>query len=173
MIARISRAIGILTNEEFKPLDRDAILSWWRLHEQDPRYRSPYKGFKQTLPLLDKENNGEDLLKIIALLDQTLKIDPDAIYTRALKARCLIARNEIADAEKELAEVEKRAGDFRWLLLWKSLVLHRQGKIEGVVAAINAAFARSPETVEIAKGDPLFKEILNNPKIVWPEKPKS
>ena len=31
VIARISRAVSIISKEEFKPLDRDGNLAWWRL----------------------------------------------------------------------------------------------------------------------------------------------
>lgn len=170
VIARISRALSIITKEEFKPLDREAILNWWRLHEQDPVYRSPFNGLKQALVLLDKEDNAQQLAEALVLLDQTLKADPDAIYTRCLKFRCLIARENLIGAATELGEIEKRQGDFRWALLWKSLLLHRQNKTEEAVAAINAAFSRSPELVQFAKNDPAFKDILTNPKITLPEK---
>ncbi|MGH8099992.1 MAG: tetratricopeptide repeat protein, partial [Chthoniobacterales bacterium] len=173
VIARISRALSIITNEEFEPWDRDGILSWWRIHDRDPRYQSPFGGFRQALRLLNKENTAEDLPKAVTLLDETLKADPDAIYTRALKIRCLIARDDLSDAEKEVSELERRQGDFRWGLLWKSLLLHRQGKNDAAVTTINAAFDRSPELVKSARDDEAFKDLLENPKIVWPQKSKS
>ena len=123
VIARISRAVSIISKEEFKPLDRDGILAWWRLHEHDSLYQSPYGGYRRALPFLGKNGNSNDVPKSVTLLDETLKLDPDALYTRALKMRCLIAQNDLPTAENELAELEKRAGDFRWGLLWKSLLL--------------------------------------------------
>lgn len=169
VIARISRAIAIITKEEFKPLDREGILTWWRLHEKDPVYRSPYGGFKQAMVLLKKENNEADLPKAIASLDETLSADPDAVYARSVKFRCLIARDDLTGAEKEMTEIEKRQGDFRWALFWKSLLLQRQNKTDEAVVSLNAAFNRSPELVQFAKNDSAFKDILANPKIVWPQ----
>lgn len=171
VIARISRTLSILTKQEFKPLDRDAIASWWRLHARDPLFVSPYRGFKEGLLILDQKDNSTEIPKLIKLLDETLSADPDAVYTRALKMRCLLAENNLVAAAKESEEIEKRQGDFRWALVWKASLLERQGKTDEAVIAINAAFARSPELVKLVKADTEFEQLRANPKIVWPQKP--
>ena len=172
VIARITRAITLITKVEFKPLDRQAIFDWWQLHDKDPAYQSPYGGFRKALPLLDSADSAEEKRKVISSLDETIKNDPNAVYTRALKLRYLIAFGDFGAADNEVTEIEKHQGDFRWALLWKSLLLYGETKPDEAVTAINTAFNRSPELAEFAKGDPAFAGLLQNPKIVWPKQPE-
>lgn len=172
VIARISRALGIITKVEFKPLDRQAILDWWQLHDKDPIYQSPYGGFLKAELLLGKDDSFEKKLTIIGFLDETLKADPNAIFTRSLKLRFLIVLGNLSEADNAVTQIEKQQGDFRWALLWKALLLSEESKTDEAVTTINAAFSRSPELVQLAKDDPAFASLLENPKIVWPKLPE-
>lgn len=170
VIARISRALTVITKEEFKPLDKTGILNWWTIHKSDQQYKSPYLGFKKAWPFLMKTDDTKDIPSMISALDETLAVDPDAVYTRVLKGRCLTLSDKLDDAEKEFAEAEKRQTNFRWLLLWRSSVLFKRGKSDDAVASINACFVRSPGLATFAKTLPDYTELLRNPKIVWPKK---
>ena len=77
VIARISRAVSIISKEEFKPLDRDGILAWWRLHEHDSLYQSPYGGYRRALPFLGKNGNSNDVPKSVTLWYQKNPFDPE------------------------------------------------------------------------------------------------
>ncbi len=169
VIARLSRAISLFTKVEFKPLDRQAIISWWKLHDKDPVYRSPYGGFRKAAALFDAPESTGKAQNIIGFLDDTLQVDPAAIYSRSLKLRLLIALGNLSEADSEAAQIEKQQGDFRWALLWKALLLFEESKPDEAVTAINGAFSRSPEMAQIAKNDPAFASFLENPKIVWPK----
>lgn len=165
--ARTVRAIARITKQEFRPLDKSAVEAWWKLHGSEPAYQSPYSGYFRGRKALMEERSVDE---IIRAMDETIRLNPDALHCRCIKATMLTRSGQIDAAEKEFAEVEKRRNDFRWLLFWRSLLYQLQGKTKEAVKSFNTALKKSPELERFAESDSAFSAVLSLPGIELPSK---
>jgi hypothetical protein len=167
--ARIIRALGIVLKQEFRPLDISACKAWWALHKNEKKYQSPYAGFFRAMKEISENGDSKET---IALLDETLQRDSQAVYCRAMKAAVLLGSGQVDAADAELATVEKARGDFRWMSFWKARVRLAQGKTKEAVDAINAALAKSPGLEGAVQSDEAFASILKDPSLKLPSQAK-
>lgn len=93
--------------------------------------------------MTDGINTG-NAQQFILLLDKTFEAEPDAFHARCLRGFILTFLKDYPNAEKEFKIVEERKKDFRWLLLYKSLLFACQNKIDEAVDLLNQALAKSP-----------------------------
>ena len=87
LTARVIRAINIITDNQFKPLDIQAVLAWWKIHSNDSEYVNPYQGLivAANMPMTS-EVALQDAIKI---LDSTITGDPGALYSICMKGGLL------------------------------------------------------------------------------------
>ncbi len=200
VVARLTRTISILTGEDFKPLNTSAVQEWWKLHRSDSHFRSPYGGFLRAQELLAKrpwasQNSSyntptslesessqkiefslypnDGIVLVIPLLDETISVAPDALCARAQKAYILLKLGRMSEAAIEFDKIEKKQSDFRWLLIWRSLLFLREGKRDEAVTSLNRGLKRSPGLERYAAHDPEFAAILQDQRMILPSKSTS
>jgi tetratricopeptide (TPR) repeat protein len=165
--ARLIRAIGVVTDQHFSPLDIAACKAWWQLHKNEKPFQSTYSGLFKAIEML---SSGKDEKTAIPLLDETIQKNPNAVYARSLKAAILIDAGQRESAQKELAEIEKKKGDYRWMLYWKAKLLMADGKTKEAIDALNVALNRSPSLEQKAVSDETFAPLLNDSNLKLPSK---
>jgi len=173
VIARTTLLLNELTGKLFRSLEIDAVRGWWEQNKNETKYQSPYKDYLEALEYLPYPSviDTENVKQAISLLDKAIQAEPDAFHARCLRGFILIFLKEYDKVEKELKIVEDHNKDFRWLLLYKSLLLACQDKISGAVDLLNQVLSKSPvlEDVakDLAKNFTEYKKVVESKNVNW------
>lgn len=178
VISRITRALEKLTGEKFKPLDVSAVKAWWSRNSDREEYKSPYKGYSdslmwynivmQKLVNLPTESPEKVVDPFISGLNETIQKDPEALHSRCIRGFCYVLLKKYDEAEKEFSEIEKRNSDYRWLWFWKAASCSKQNRVEMAVESLNRALKLSPGLENTIKKSEWFQNLAKNTKIKWP-----
>ena len=182
VISRITRALEKLTGEKFKPLDVSAVKAWWSRNSDREEYKSPYKGYSdslmwynivmQKLVNLPTESPEKVVDPFISGLNETIQKDPEALHSRCIRGFCYVLLKKYDEAEKEFSEIEKRNSNYRWLWFWKAALCAKQNKVEMAVESLNRALKLSPGLEKNIKKSEWFQDLAKNTKIKWPSEQK-
>lgn len=170
VIARMIRALSILTDEYFETLDINKVKTWWRNDTNKEKYKSCYKGYLDALAYIRKKSSlsDEESKYVISLLDKTIEMDPDALHARCLRAAYLANLGKYDDADIELKEVEKRNNNYRWLYYFKAELFVWRENHNKAIESLNQAMSISPSIENNVKNALIFKDLVKNPQIKWP-----
>ncbi|GEM_PF-6849019 len=174
VIARTTFLLSNLSGKSFRSLEIDAVKTWWEQNKKETKYQSPFKYYLEAYKYIPSPSviNIENAKQIIFLLDKSIQAEPDAFHARCFRGWSLIALKDYDKAEKEFGIVEKLYKDFRWLLLYKSLLFACQNKTDKAVDSLNQALAKSPalESVakDLAKNFAEYKKVVENGNVKWP-----
>ena len=174
VIARTTLLLSNLTGRSFRSLEIDAVREWWKQNDKETKYQSPFKYYLEAREYLPSPSviDIENAKQVISLLDKSIQAEPDAFHSRCLRGLSLIVLKDCDKAEKEFKIVEERNKDFRWLLLYKSLLFACQNKIDASVDLLNQALAKSPvlESVakDLAKNFTEYKKVVEKENVKWP-----
>ncbi|MBF8275857.1 MAG: hypothetical protein HW390_930 [Candidatus Brocadiaceae bacterium] len=172
VIARTTLLLNSLTGRSFRALDMDAVRVWWEQNKNETKYQSPFKDY---LKVYDYEvvNDTKEREQIISLLDKCIQAEPDAFHARCLRGFNLMLLNDFDKAEKEFKIVEERNKDFRWLLLFRSVLFACQNKTDEAVGLLNQALAKSPAIKDSAKELSTkivaYKKVVEDGGVKWPD----
>lgn len=175
--ARTMLLLSNITKISFRSLEIDAVRGWWEQNKNETKYQSPYKQYfkflEYFLTLGMTENN---IKQVTGLLDETIKLEPDALHARCLRGYMMIIFGEFNKAEEEFKEVEVRSRDFRWLLLYRSLLFACKNEMDKAVNLLNQALAKSPSikapAITCSEIVPKYKEVIKNENVKWPSDKK-
>lgn len=173
VISRMTRTLEILTGEKFSPLDIDAVKKWWGNNRDQEKYKPCYKGLLEARAIWERPSfgsNENDYKQVVSLLKQTTEADTNAFYSKCLLGFYYTLLKEFENAEKEFNEVENLSkNNYRWLFLYKALLfLSKDNDINSAITSLNRAMEISPELETGIKTFPLFKDLLENPKLIYP-----
>ncbi len=175
VIARTTLLLNKLTGRSFRALDIDAIRVWWEQNKNETKYQSPFKHYLEArdykpYPFV---NDIKNIKQIISLLDKCIQAEPDALHARCLRGGYLTNLADYDEAKKEFDNVEERNKDFRWLLLFRSVLFACQNKLDEAVDLLNQALAKSPGLKDYAKELSVkivaYKKVLENEGVKWPD----
>lgn len=161
--ARLVWAINIITKQQFRPLDFGACEGWWKLHKDQEAYAQVYTEFFRVF-----ESPKPTVEAVIPACDPVIQKDPRALFVRSVKATALVQIGRLEDAEKEVSEAEKIAGDYRWMLYAKARLGLKQGKTKEAIDALNAALRKSPGLEKVIKAETEFASLIANPELHFP-----
>jgi tetratricopeptide (TPR) repeat protein len=173
VIARTTLLLSNLTGKSFRSLEIDAVREWWKQNYKETKYQSPFKHYLEALEYIPAPSviDIENAKQAISLLDKIIQTEPDAFHARCLRGLSLIVLKDYDKAEKELKIVEERNKDFRWLLLYKSLLFACQNKIDEAVDLLNQALSKSPVLEEVAKdlakNFTEYKKVVESKNVKW------
>lgn len=165
-IERIIRAINVITNNTFKPLDISSVLAWWHIHSNDSQYYNPYSGLVAAMHIDCKSTH--DIEMAISKLDETLKNDPKAIYALCMKGELLAILGKLDESQVVFTAAKMISVNYRFIYAWEALLRIKQGQTENAIDLVNKALARSPALEQFFKMSPFFASIVGSPKIKWP-----
>ncbi len=175
VIARTTLLLNSLTGRSFRALEIDAVRGWWEQNKNETKYQSPFKDY---LEAFDNKpypfvNDIKDIKQIISLLDKCIQAEPDALHARCIRGGYLTILADYDEAKKEFDNVEERNKDFRWLLLFRSVLFACQNKIEEAVVLLNQALAKSPGLKDYAKELSAkiveYEKVVKNEGVKWPD----
>jgi tetratricopeptide (TPR) repeat protein len=161
--ARLVWAINIISKQQFRPLDFAGCRAWWKLHKDEPAYAAVYDEFFRVY-----ESPSPKMEDVLVVSDSVIRRDPRALLARTVKATALLNTNRVDDAEKEIADAEKIAGDYRWILLLKARLKLRQEKRQEAIEALNAAMQKAPGMEADIRSDKAFASIIADPSVKFP-----
>jgi tetratricopeptide (TPR) repeat protein len=175
VIARMIRALSILTGKYFETLDINKVKIWWENDTIKKKYKSCYKGLLAAIAI-DKRSsfriNKKDITAIVSLLKETIEADPDALYSRCLLGFYYTQLKDFENAEKEFNEVEHRNSNnnYRWFFFFKAVffLLQEKPNNDAAIAFLNRAMEISPTLETTIKTFPPFKDILENTQLIYP-----
>lgn len=164
VISRMIRALKILTGEPFDTLDINAVKTWWENYADKEKYKSYYKEYMEAVTYLEgkKTISEEESKYLISLLDKTIKMDPDALHARCLRASILTYLRKESDAEKEFNEVENRNNKYRWLFYYRAILFLNKKEKPKAIESLKEAISIFPSMDEIIIKEPIFNDILND-----------
>ena len=174
VIARTTLLLNYLTGKFFRSLEIDAVKTWWEQNKKEIKYQSPFKYYLEAYKYIPSPStiNIENAKQIISLLDKSIQAEPDAFHARCLRGWCLIALKDYDKAEKEFKIVEEHNKDFRWLLIYKSLLFACQNRTDEAVDLLNQALAKSPALKDVAKdlakNFAEYNKVVENGNVKWP-----
>ncbi len=173
VIARTTLLLSKLTGKSFRSLETDAVSGWWELNKNEEKYKSPYKHYFKFLEYFNTLGINKDNIKqVTGLLDETIRLEPNALHARCLRGYMMIALAKHDEAEKEFKMVEERNKDFRWLLLYKSLLFACKNEMDKAVDLLNQALAKSPSlesmAKDLAKKFTEYKKVVEKENVKWP-----
>ena len=172
VIARTTLLLNSLTGRSFRALEIETVKVWWEQNKNETKYQSPFKDY---LKVYDYEvvNDTKEREQIISLLDKCIQAEPDAFHARCLRGFNLMLLKDFDKAEKEFKIVEERNKDFRWLLLFRSILFACQNKTDEAVGLLNQALAKSPAIKDSVKELPTmiaaYKKVVENEGVKWPD----
>lgn len=171
--ARTMLLLSNITKKSFRSLEIDAVRGWWEQNKSETKYQSPYKHYFKFLEYFHTLGMTENNIKqVTGLLDETIKLEPDALHARCLRGYMMIIFGEFNKAEEEFKEVEVRSRDFRWLLLYRSLLFACKNEMDKAVNLLNQALAKSPsikaQAITCSEIVPKYKEVIKNENVKWP-----
>lgn len=172
VIARTTLLLNSITGKSFRALEIETVKVWWEQNKNETKYQSPFKDY---LKVYDYEvvNDTKEREQIISLLDKCIQAEPDAFHARCLRGFNLMLLKDFDTAEKEFKIVEERNKDFRWLLLFRSILFACQNKTDEAVGLLNQALAKSPAIKDSVKELPTmiaaYKKVVENEGVKWPD----
>jgi len=171
--ARTMLLLSNITKKSFRSLEIDTVRGWWELNKNETKYQSAYKQYFKYLEYFYTLGfNKDNIEQVTGLLDKTIKLEPDALHARCLRGYMMIVLGKYDKAEEEFKEVEVRCKDYRWLLLYKSLLFACKNEMVKAVDLLNQALAKSPSIKAQAKTCaeifPKYKEVTENENVKWP-----
>lgn len=174
VIARMIRALSILTGEYFDTLDINAVKTGWEKDTNKEKYKSFYKGYLETRTYMKGRSSLSDKESkyVISLLEKTIEMDPAALHARCIRASVLTNFRRLDDAEIELKEVENRNNNYRWLYFLKAELFVWRENHDKAIESLNRAMEISPELETNIKTSPVFKNLLENPQLKFPSNKK-
>ena len=177
VIARMIRALSILTGEYFDTLDIDAVKTWWGKNRDQEKYKPCYKGLLEARAIEKRPSfgsNENDYKQVVSLLKQTTEADTNALYSKCLLGYYYTLLKEFENAEKEFNEVENLSkNNYRWLFLYKALLfLSKDNDINSAIISLNRAMELSPALETRIKRYTAFKNLLENPQLKFPSNKK-
>lgn len=170
VVARMIRALRILTGAYFESLDINAVKTWWAKNQNQEKYKPCYKGYLEALAYIRKKSSlsDEESKYVISLLDKTIEMDPHALHARCLRAAYLANLGEYDDADIELKEVEERNDNYRWLYYYKAELSVWRENYDKAIESLNQAMSISASIATQIKNALIFKDVITNPKLNWP-----
>jgi hypothetical protein len=90
------------------------------------------------------------------------------MFARCITAVVLLAQRDFDGAKHERDEVEKIRADYRWLSFVRALESASLGKTDKAAHFLNQALTKSPGLEEVARANPLLKQLLDNPVVEFP-----
>lgn len=178
VIARMIRALCILTDEYFETLDINKVKTWWENDTNKEKYKSYYKGLLEARALEKRPSfgsNENDYKQVVSLLKQTTKADTNALYSKCLLGYYYTLLKDFVNAKKEFDEVEPLGNNnYRWFFFYKAvfILLQENPDIDAAIASLNRAMQISPIFETIIKSSPVFKNLLENPQLKFPSNKK-
>jgi tetratricopeptide (TPR) repeat protein len=152
-------------------LEIDAVREWWKQNKNETKYQSPYKHYLEALKYMASGINTGNAQQFILLLDETIKLEPNALHARCLRGYIMIFSGKYDKAEEAFNEVEVVCKDYRWLLLYKSLLFACKNEMNRAVNLLNQALTKSPSIKAQAKTCaeifPKYKEVIENENVKW------
>ncbi len=170
VIARTTLLLNKLTGKSFRSLEIDAVREWWKQNKNETKYQSPYKQYFRFLEYFYTLGMTENNIKqITGFLDETIRLEPNALHARCLRGYMMIILGKHDKAEEEFKEVEVRCRDFWWLLLYKSLLFACKNEMDKAVDLLSQALTKSPNIEARAKTCaeifPKYKEVIEQEKV--------
>lgn len=156
VIARATYLLQQLTGKYFRPLEIDFVREWWAKHKNETKYRSPYRHYFKALRHI-KRGTSNDTKKrdVIALLDKTIDVDPNAIHARCIRGGFCSLIGEDGKAKEDFEYVMNFVNKFnqqspikyeyKWLFFWQAASLVKQGKINDAVNSLKKALEIDPK----------------------------
>ena len=165
VVARITRAISLITKKDIRPLDVKTLSSWWNDHKKDTEYQSPYRD------LIDVTNHWEDpSVDVLPTLNRVIEHAPESLFARALKTEKLIEASDGDAADVELKEIEKRQSDYRWALYFRAVLFSMRHDTDHAISSLNQLLQRSPVMENRVRDVPALAGLLADPRIKLPGK---
>lgn len=171
--ARATRALQVITGDQFRPLEFDKVGRWCTDTSSNPVYSGSYDGY---LSVAQHMNHGAilpwQLDDFIKQLTVTCESDPDALHSRCLKAGFFLMLDRPEDAKLIFDEVKKKNSKYRWLLVWEAAERIKAGDRVEAVKLINQAFSVSAddEIEQTINYWNIFRPIRGDENILWPSK---
>ena len=171
--SRTMLLLSNITKKSFRSLEIDAVRGWWEQNKNETKYQSPYKHYFKFLEYFYILGFNKDNIKqVTSFLNETIRLEPNALHARCLRGYTMILFGEYDKAEEEFNEVEVRCRDFRWLLLYKSLLRACKNEVDKAVNLLNQALTKSPDSIKAqaktcAEIVPKYKEVIENKNVKW------
>lgn len=178
VIARMIRALCILTDEYFETLDINKVKIWWENDTNKEKYKSYYKGLLEARALERRPSfgsNENDYKQVVSLLKQTTEADTNALYSKCLLGYYYTLLKDFVNAKKEFDEVEPLGNNnYHWFFFYKAvfILLQENPDIDAAIASLNREMEISPTVETIIKSSPVFKNLLENPQLKFPSNKK-
>ncbi len=170
--ARATRAIGVITGENIRPLDFDKVEKWWKENYINSAYLGNYDGYCYVAKKMwERPVPHAKLEEFILKLDETISSDENALHSYCLKAGFLAILGRIGGAKALIEIVKKKKSDFRWLNVWDAAIKIGENEIDSAVDVINKAFNKSPtqDVANTIRYWEIFDPIKTDDRIKWPK----
>jgi len=155
--ARITRALNIITDERFDPLDFNAIALWWEKYHDEEEYAWPFHHYFDGVTAFNVGSLEEALIHF----DRMIEREPEALSSLIFKARILTEQGKYEEAETTFKQVEDKNKDYRWLHVWRAFFFLKKGKHDAAISGINRALEISPGVEEFISTQNLSKPLLS------------
>lgn len=162
VVARLTRAISTVTNQEFKPLEKDVILDWWRVHKTDQEFAADWTLWRR---YISSNSTGEEAVEI---LTRFVKTYPSATLARCILARELMDLDRDKEADDVLNEVQRDRPDYRWLFVLRARRLFGEGRTDSAVNLLNQILQRVPNSEAEIKSASFITPWVEGFGIEWP-----
>lgn len=179
VIARITRAINKITGNKFGPLDRDAVVMWWSNVPDKEIYTFPYDECSKWTAIFDKipmyilkdyslDVSSEKAAKAVGHLQDILKREPKAVFTRFHLIAVLLSLDRLADAESELRLIQDSQPNAPYTAIARAMIHMKRGAFDAASADINSLLTRLPGQASKVRQFAVFSSLNRMEKIRWP-----
>lgn len=171
--ARATRALQIITDERFRPLEFEKVANWWTENSANKIYSGSYDGYLSVVQdMWHGPVDAQRLERFVKQLTATCESDPNTLHAHCLKAGFLLILGQDEEANSILEEVQKKNDKYRWLLVWKAAERVKKGNMAEGVSLLNQAFSVSPdsELEQTVNWWNIFLPIRGNADVHWPSK---
>ena len=179
VISRITAALVSITKEQFKPLDKEVVLDWWKKNQNNTEFEFPADSYQRAFETLSArgEQGAADFSvsfleqgarDSVPLFREVLKKEPAASQTRVFLVFALLRLSDVDGATTELANLEREQGNYWYLPVVRAAVFLARQKNGDAADALNQVFANYPSFAGSVRRFVMFKPLAENPRVKWP-----
>jgi len=174
VIAHLIGAIRRITQTTINILDIEGVQKWWSVNRTNDVFRAPYlevvAAFKPKIigNSVQAVLVGDDLVRV---LDALIAKEPNACYTRYLKAQIYLMNGKLEQAETEIQEIDSRLPNYCFLFDLRAKLHFRRGETNEAVTALNHYFDLSASGAKnwvTFSATNMYGDMLKDARLRWP-----
>lgn len=178
VISRITRALEIITKENFRPLDKEAVQAWWARNKGKPEYLFPNDAYQEAFKLISGNSPNAQEYSVLSSeevaraantqLRKVLDGEPAASESRFFLILSWLRLREYDNAEKELSSLEAGQNNYWLIPVARAAIMVGRDKLDDAIPQLSSFLEKYPTEGAVVRKFWIFLPLAKDTRLKWP-----